>query len=191
MGQRIATAILTVLLTGMPLVSTPAAAESRLHTMELSPAALQQRESPRPLAPRTLPERDVLRREMEKELIEFVQHNYPARLNSVMRSLQSREGKIHNDVSEATEFLSGFARGPVTFRGIWKEWEGRNRYLLVNTLRGVKGFPKAIVSFTLIPGRFRPLTVVEVDADGDGKTDRQSTALARCESLKEWLTQNL
>ncbi|GEM_PF-3033505 len=132
-----------------------------------------------------------LRRSLERELTGFVRNNYPSHLNSVMRNLQNREGKLHKDISEATGFLMDFARGPMTLEGIWREWGGKKRYLLVHTIRGVKGSPDAIVSFTTYPGFLRPFTIVEVDENGDGKTDQKSTALCRCDTLKDWLAQNL
>lgn len=132
-----------------------------------------------------------LRRILEEELIGFVRHNYPSRVGYVTRSLKNREGKLQKDLSEATGFLTNFARGPITLEGIWREWGGQKRYLLIHTIRGVKGFPDAIISFTTYPGLLRPFTIVEVDENGDGKTDQKSTALCRSDTLKDWLAQNL
>ena len=39
------------------------------------------------------------------------------------------------------------------------------------------------------PGLFRPFTVVQVDADSDGKIDEISTALCKREKMLEWLSE--
>lgn len=132
-----------------------------------------------------------LRQALEKEMIGFVRHNYPSRVAYVTRNLKDQNGKLQKDLSEATHFLLDFAKGPMTLEGIWKDLGGQKQYLLVNTIRGVKGFPDAVISLTTYPGLLRPFTIVEVDKDGDGKTDQKSTALCRCDTLKDWLAQNL
>lgn len=168
--------------------SQPAASQSAPEAMISAPPAVSAPGTPvRP----SFMDAVQLRQALEKEMIGFVQHNYPSRVNYVTRNLKDQDGRLQKDLSEATRFLLDFAKGPMTLEGSWKNLGGQKRYLLVNTIHGVKGFPDAIISFTTYPGLLRPFTIVEVDKDGDGKTDQKSTALCRCDTLKDWLTKNL
>ncbi len=132
---------------------------------------------------------DALRETLEKQMLEFVRNNYPSRMNVAVRSMQSGEGLLNKRLSETIRFLEGFALGPVALEGRW-EGTGRGaKYLIFSVIRGVQNYPKATVIFRTAPGLFRPFTVVQVDADGDGKIDEQSTAICRREKMVEWLAQ--
>ncbi len=128
---------------------------------------------------------------MEKELLKFVESNYPSRMNLVVRSLQSEEGPLRRDLNEAVRFLQGFTPTPgnVTIEGNW-QGSGRKRcYALLSVIHGVTGSPETTISFHTYPGLFRPYTIVEVDKDGDGKPDEKSTALCKRDKMLEWLSQ--
>ena len=137
------------------------------------------------------PDTCALRGAIEHELVEFVQHNYPSCTHSVLRSLQNKEGKLQKYLTEAADFLTNMAQGPVTLEGVWREGKGRRQYLVVSLIRGLKGSSKTNVWFTTYPGFLRPFTVVQVDRDGDGKMDQQSSALCRAEGVRDWLLQHL
>ena len=126
---------------------------------------------------------------MEEQMLEFVRNNYPSRINTAMRSLQNQESALSRNLAEAAAFLKGFALGPVTLEGRWEEKGGRSKYTLLSIIHGVQNYPDATVIFRTYPGFFRPFTVVQVDADGDGKVDAQSTALCRREKMLDWLAQ--
>ncbi len=129
----------------------------------------------------------ALSRTMEKQMLEFVRNNYPSRMNTAVRSMQNGEGMMHKNLVEAVGFLSVFAIGPVTLEGRWEETGHGAKYMMLSVVRGVRNYPKATVFFKTYPGLFRPFTVVEVDQDGDGKVDEQSTALCKRAKMLEWL----
>ena len=122
-------------------------------------------------------------------MLEFVRNNYPSRMGIAVRSLHSGEGLLNKRLAEAIQFLEGFALGPVMLEGRWEGTGCRAKYLIFSVIRGVQNYPKATVIFRTSPGLFRPFTVVQVDADGDGKVDEQSTALCKREKMVEWLAQ--
>ena len=128
---------------------------------------------------------------MEKEMLKFIESNYPSRMNFAVRSLQSEEGVLRKDLSEAVRFLQGFTPTPgsVTVEGDWQGSGRKRRYALLSVIHGVTGSPKATISFHTYPGFFRPFTIVEVDKDGDGKIEESSTALCKREKMLEWLSQ--
>lgn len=130
----------------------------------------------------------ALTQTMEKQMLEFVRNNYPSRMSTAVRSMQNGEGAMHRGLIEAVGFLRVFATGPVMLEGRWENTRRGAKYMLVSVVRGVRGYPKATVSFKTSPGLFRPFTVVQVDADGDGKVDEQSTALCKREKMLEWLS---
>ena len=125
---------------------------------------------------------------MEKQMLEFVRYNYPSRMKTAIRSLQNGEGTMYKNLIEAVGFFRVFAVGPVTLEGRWDLSSRRPRYTLLSVVRGVRNYPNATVFFKTYPGLFRPFTVVEVDKDGDGKVDEQSTALCKREKMLEWLS---
>lgn len=125
---------------------------------------------------------------MEKQMLEFVRNNYPSRMKTAVRSLQNEEGTMHKRLIEAVGFLKVFAIGPVTMEGHWEKTGRGAKYTLLSVVRGVRNYPNAMVFFRTYPGFFRPFTVVQVDADGDGKVDEISTALCRREKMLQWLS---
>ena len=126
---------------------------------------------------------------MEEQMLEFVQNNYPSRANTAMRNLQNQESSLSKNLAEAACFLKGFAVGPVTLEGCWEEKGGRSKYTLLSVIHGVQSYPNATVIFRTYPGFFRPFTVVQVDADGDGQVDAQSATLCRRDKMLDWLAQ--
>ena len=128
-----------------------------------------------------------LSRAVQTEMIHFIQQNYPGHLKSVMRSLQSDESRLRRDLTDNVQFLRGFARGPVTFEGVFREIRGAARYVLLSTLHGVEGYPNATICFETYPGAFRPVTDVQVDEDGDGTVDERSTGICRWQGVWKWL----
>ena len=132
---------------------------------------------------------NTLSQTMEKQMLEFVRHNYPSRMNTAVRSLQNGEGTMHKNLTEAVGFLNLFAIGPVTLEGRWENTGRGAKYMMLSVVRGVRNYPNATVFFKTYPGFFRPFTVVQVDSDGDGKVDEQSTALCKREKMLEWLSQ--
>ena len=124
---------------------------------------------------------------MEKQLLKFIECNYPSRMNVAVRSLQSEEGFLRKDLNEAIRFVQGFSRGSVTIEGNWQGSGRGRRYALQSVFRGVQGYPEATVTFHTNAGFFRPYTVVEVDKDGDGKVDEISTALCKRGKMLDWL----
>lgn len=126
---------------------------------------------------------------MEKQMLEFVRNNYPNRMNTAVRSMQSGEGTMHKNLIEAVGFLRVFAIGPVTLEGRWENTGRGAKYMLLSVVRGVRNYPNATVFFRTYPGFFRPFTVVQVDADSDGEVDEQSTALCKRERMLEWLSE--
>ena len=125
---------------------------------------------------------------MEKELLKFIESNYPSRMSVAVRNLQNEEGFLRKDLNEAVRFLKGFTPGSVTIEGNWQGSGRKRRYALLSVIHGVTGSPESTVAFHTYPGLFRPFTVVEVDKDGDGKVDEQSTALCKREKMLEWLS---
>ncbi len=126
---------------------------------------------------------------MEKELLKFVESNYPSRMNFVVRSLQSEESPLRKDLNEAVRFLQVFTLGSITIEGNW-QGNGRKRcYALLSVIHGVSGYPNATLIFHTYPGLVRPFTVVEVDKDGDSKGVERSTALCKREKMLEWLSE--
>jgi hypothetical protein len=125
---------------------------------------------------------------VEKQMLEFVRNNYPSRMNAAVRSLQNGEGAMHKKLVEAVGFLHLFAIVPVTLEGRWEKTDRGAKYMLLSVVRGVRNYPNATVSFRTYPGFFRPFTVVQVDADGDGEVEEQSTALCKREKMMEWLS---
>ncbi len=126
---------------------------------------------------------------MQQQMLEFVRNNYPTRMNSAVRSLQREEGMMHKSLAEAVGFLGGFASGPVTLEGRWEGSGRRAKYMMLSIVRGVQHYPDATVIFKTCPGLFKPFTVVEVDSNGDGTVDEQSTALGKREKVLEWVAQ--
>jgi hypothetical protein len=124
---------------------------------------------------------------MEKQMLEFVRHNYPSRMSTAVRGLQNEESTVHKRLAEAVQFLEGFALGPVMLEGRWESTGRGAKYVLLSVVRGVRNYPNATVFFRTYPGFFRPFTVVQVDADGDGKVDEQSTALCKRDKMLRWL----
>ena len=125
---------------------------------------------------------------MEKQMLEFVRNNYPGRMNTAIRSMQNQESRLRKTLVEAAQFLEGFAIGPVRLEGRWEDTGHGLKFMLLSVVQGVQHYPKATVTFRTYPGFFRPFTVVQVDADGDGKVDEQSTALCKRERMLEWLS---
>ena len=125
---------------------------------------------------------------MEKQMLDFVRNNYPNRMNSAVRSMQNQESKLRKNLIEAARFLEGFSVGPVWMEGRWEGTGYGAKYMLLSVVRGVQHYPNATVFFKTYPGFFRPFTVVQVDTDGDGKVDEQSTALCKREKMLEWLS---
>ena len=134
------------------------------------------------------PEKELTEK-MEKQMLEFVRNNYPNRMNTAVRSLQNQESRLRKNLTEATQFFEGFAVGPVRMEGRWEGTGQRARYMLLSVVRGVQHYPNATVFFKTYPGLFRPFTVVQVDADSDGKIDEISTALCKREKMLEWLSE--
>ena len=125
---------------------------------------------------------------MEKQMLEFVRNNYPSRMKTAVRSMQNQEGTMHKKLIEAVGFLKVFAIGSVTLEGHWENTGRGAKYMLLSVVRGVRNYPNATVFFRTYPGFFRPFTVVQVDKDGDGKVDEQSTAICRREKMLQWLS---
>lgn len=134
-------------------------------------------------------EPEVLRETMDQQMLEFVRNNYPNRMNTAVRSLQNQESRLRKNLTEAAQFLEGFSVGPVRMEGRWEGSGKGAKYLLFSIIHGVQNYPKATVTFQTRPGIFQPFTVVQVDADGDGKVDEQSTALCKREKMLEWLSE--
>ena len=130
-----------------------------------------------------------LTEKMEEQMLEFVRNNYPNRMNIAVRSLQNQESKLHKNLAIAAQFLEGFSVGPVKLEGRWEGTGQGARYMLLSIVKGVQHYPNATVFFKTYPGLFRPFTVVQVDADSDGKVDEQSTALCKQETMLEWLSE--
>lgn len=126
---------------------------------------------------------------MEKQMLEFVRNNYPNRMNIAVRSLQNQESKLRKNLMEAAQFLEGFAVGSVQMEGRWEGIGQGARYMLLSVVKGVQHYPNATVFFKTYPGLFRPFTVVQVDADSDGKVDEQSTALCKRDKMLRWLAE--
>ncbi|MDO8729772.1 MAG: hypothetical protein Q7J69_01090 [Candidatus Omnitrophota bacterium] len=142
------------------------------------------------MAATSLPEPEKeLTEKMEKQMLEFVRNNYPHRMTSAVRSMQNQESKLRKTLTEAAQFFEGFAVGPVRMEGRWEGTGCGARYMLLSVVRGVQNYPNATVSFKTYPGLFRPFTVVQVDADSDGKVEEQSTALCKREKMLEWLSE--
>lgn len=137
------------------------------------------------------PEPEALTEEMEEQMLEFVRHNYPSRMSKAVRSMQNDESSLKKNLTEAAGFLKEFAQGPVTLEGRWESNAngGKAKYLLLSIVKGVHNYPNAVVTFRTCPGMFRPFTVVQVDENGDGKVDEQSSALLKREKMVEWLAQ--
>jgi len=125
---------------------------------------------------------------MEKELLKFIENNYPSRMNLAVRSLQGEEGPLRRDLNEAVRFLQGFTPGPITIGGDWQGSGKRRQYALLSVIRGVTGSPQSTVTFHTYAGFFRPFTIVEIDKDGDGKPDEKSSALCKRDKMLEWLS---
>ena len=134
------------------------------------------------------PEKNLTEK-MEKQMLEFVRNNYPNRMNTAVRSMQNQESNLRKTLVEAARFLEGFSAGPVGMEGRWEGTGGGARYMLLSVVKGVQHYPNATVFFKTYPGLFRPFTVVQVDADSDGRVDEQSTALCKREKMLEWLSE--
>lgn len=138
----------------------------------------------------TSTEPEKLTKVMEEQMLEFVKNNYPTRMTSAVRSLQSGEGRLHESLTETVGFISGFAAGPVTLEGRWEGSGNCAKYLMLSVVRGVQNYPNATVIFKTCPGLFKPFTVVEIDSNGDGTVDEQSAALGKREKVFEWVAQH-
>ncbi len=124
---------------------------------------------------------------LQKEMLRFVQQNYPGHLPRIIRSLQSRESQMHRDLVDSVQLMRGFARGPVTFEGAFRQVGGATRYVLLGTIHGVEGYPNATVRFETYPGILRPFTDVQVDQDGDGRVDERSQGICQWRGMWDWL----
>lgn len=144
---------------------------------------------PLPVGPVTLDVTNeaALKETMQTEMLAFVQRNYPSHAAMAMRSLQKKEGRVHEELEDSMRFLKEFAHGPVTIEGALREINGVLRYVVTGTIRGVNGHPEATLRFETYPGLFRPFTEVTVDENGDGQTDEKSTAFCRLDRVWKWV----
>ena len=129
----------------------------------------------------------VLQEAVRSEMMEFIQRNYPSHLPIAVRSLQNKEGMVHDELANSMRFLKEFAGGPVTIGGAFKEVRGVLRYVVTGTIRGINGHPAATLRFETYRGFIRPVTEVTVDENSDGQTDEKSSAFCRLENMWDWV----